>query len=253
MSNLLLSKKLPMGANFSGGSCVNSVIFTYDGAGKRIQSVEDGIVTKYLYDGMSVVVERDATDTTIATYNRGISYGGGIGGIISKTDAFGQNSYYHYDGIGTVAGLTDSAGNLNHSYTYDAFGNQLSSEGATENNCQFQTKEVSGKSGLVYFGARYYDPRTGRWISKDPLTWGPDDPRMFLNKSDPIYELKKEYILYEGLLKPQNLNRYVYCNNDPVNWIDPWGLCGEKDGRSFWEWIKDFFTGTKNKIFYKVI
>ena len=48
---------------------------------------------------------------------------------------------------------------------------------------------------MVHFGARWYDPETGRWISKDP-------------------------ILLAG-----GLNLYAFCGNDPVNFFDPWGLC----------------------------
>ena len=54
---------------------------------------------------------------------------------------------------------------------------------------------------MVQFGARWYDAKTGRWLSKDP-------------------------ILLKG-----GLNLYVFCGNDPVNYCDPSGLC-EDDATS---------------------
>jgi len=52
-------------------------------------------------------------------------------------------------------------------------------------------------SGLYYFGARCYDPETGRFITEDPVTGSLDDP--------------------------QGLNRYVYCRNNPHKYVDPDG------------------------------
>ena len=65
---------------YPGGSTSR---YIYDGAGKRVQAIENGKVTRYLYDGLNVIIERDGFYTTKATYTRGLSYGGGIGSIIS--------------------------------------------------------------------------------------------------------------------------------------------------------------------------
>ena len=50
--------------------------YRYDGGGRRIQSVETGTITKYLYDGLNVIIERDWQNTTLARYTRGVGYGG---------------------------------------------------------------------------------------------------------------------------------------------------------------------------------
>jgi len=63
-----------------------------------------------------------------------------------------------------------------------------------ENTYKYQTKEASADTGLVYFGARYYNPLIGRFITPDPL----------------------------GMVDGANV--YLYCGNDPVNKIDFWGL-----------------------------
>jgi len=192
--------------------------YRYDGGGRRIQTVEDGVATNFLYDGLNGIIERDNSGTTRAFYHRGLSYGGGIGGIISA-HRNREPTYYHNDGIGAVTGLTDANGALLQSYAYDAFGNALSlpgnihgKRGGIDNPYGFSTKEYNHKSGLIYFGARYYDPVTGRFITKD---------------------------LWPGTVyDPGTLNKYAYCVNNPVNLIDPLGLCP-----STGEMLYDFMIG----------
>ena len=57
---------------------------------------------------------------------------------------------------------------------------------------------------LVYFGARYYDSKIGRFITKDPLTWGPDDPRVLStpNQSEPFKGL---IFQNRGVLNPDTI------------------------------------------------
>ncbi|NTV29700.1 MAG: RHS repeat-associated core domain-containing protein, partial [Candidatus Omnitrophica bacterium] len=61
----------------------------------------------------------------------------------------------------------------------------------------FTGKKLDEESGLVYFGARYYNPKLGRFITADPIVQAP--------------------------YNPQTLNRYTYCNNNPINLVDPTG------------------------------
>jgi len=165
-----------------------SLTYNYDGEGKRISTNSGATTTNYLYDGMNVILERQASSTT-ASYIRNPYAQGGIGGIISS----GQN-YYHYDGLGSAVNLTNASGTVTQSYSYDAFGNVLTQSGSTNNSHQFLSKEFDA-SGLVYFGRRYYDPKVGRFITRDPL----------------------------GITDGPNL--YSYCHNNSINRIDPWGLC----------------------------
>ena len=195
-------------------------MYTYDGVGKRVQTFEDGVIINYLYDGLNALIERNTNDTTIATYTRGLSYGGGIAGIISKVTPTAMN-YYHYDGIGGVTGLTDPAGNITQSYQYDAYGNLLTPQAPTPHG--FSTKEFSPKSGLIYFGARYYDPTIGRFITKDPYSWAPDDARNFENPNTRKNLIVKAVISYIGVRDPRNFHRYIYCLNNPANYADPLG------------------------------
>lgn len=61
--------------------------------------------------------------------------------------------------------------------------------------CTFTGREWDKETGLYYYRARYYDPMEGRFISKDPLSFAGGD-----------------------------VNLYGYVQNNPINWIDPWGL-----------------------------
>jgi len=84
-----------------------------------------------------------------------------------------------------------------------------------------ENRHAQFKTGLYYFGARYLDTRTGRWIGCDPL--GPE-------LADPMDEegkLKEGYSVLEGT------DWYSYCSNNPINMIDPTGL---DDIYSFLHW-----------------
>ena len=108
-----------------------------------------------------------------------------------------ETVYFHYDGSGNVSALSNERGSQIAEYEYEAFGNVYSEKevkGVTDYG--FSTKEKDA-TGLIYFGARYYNPQIGRWITKDPM----------------------------GMIDGPNV--YVYVGNNPVNYIDPWGYCAE--------------------------
>jgi len=124
-----------------------------------------------------------------------------MGNIIGRKDSGGSSSYYQYSALsndaGNVTSLTDSTQSTVATYEYEAFGNIVSETGTANNNYKFSTKNLDDESGLYYFGARYYDPETGRFITKDPDGGDVTDP--------------------------QSLNPYVYVKNNPLNLIDPDG------------------------------
>lgn len=180
--------------------------FAYDGNGIRTKAVEGGNVTRYYYDGLNVLFEKDAVGLTQKSYTRGLGFPGGIGGLISmkryemEDDGLEEKmSYYHCDALGSVRGLSNQDGKLSAEFDYDAFGNEFKHKGdAKKNAYRFSSKEFEDHAGLYYFGARYYDPEIGRWLTQDPLGFI-DGP-----------------------------NKYLYVANNPLNFIDPYGLLGEK-------------------------
>jgi len=89
-------------------------------------------------------------------------------------------------------------GSLAASYTYDPFGNILSSAGvfAGINPFRFSTKYLDFETGLYYYGYRFFIPELGRWVNRDPME-------------------------EEG-----GLNLYVFAKNGPINLFDLLGLKG---------------------------
>jgi RHS repeat-associated protein len=82
-----------------------------------------------------------------------------------------------------------------------------------------------GDAGLFYVGARYYDPAVGRWTSADK--WLGD------------------------LYRPLSLNRYLYCEDEPVNYVDPSGNIPQwvKDwAKTAWEWTKEHASDIRKGI-----
>jgi len=106
-------------------------------------------------------------------------------------------SFYQYDGRGTVRLLTNSAGAVTDSYEYDAYGNLFTKQGSTPNNYLYRGEQFDSDLGLYYLRARYYNPNTGRFMSRDPEDGDQTDPK--------------------------TLHKYLYTGGDPVNGWDPTG------------------------------
>ena len=105
-------------------------------------------------------------------------------------------SYIHQDSLSSTSVTTDSTGTLTSSVKYFPFGSQRSSTGIVPTDKQFTGQRLDG-TGLYYYGARYYDAGIGRFISPD--------------------------IYIQDSANPQCLNRYSYCINNPLKYIDPSG------------------------------
>ena len=104
--------------------------------------------------------------------------------------------FYRYDVRGSVTTIVDGTGAVVKSYDYDEFGVTTSTGDTFFNEVTF-TGSVADASGLLYMNARYYNPTTARFLSQDTYTGSASDPWT------------------------QHL--YAYCNNNPVNMVDPTG------------------------------
>ena len=134
-----------------------------------------------------------------------------------------DNHYYHHDGLGSIMGLTNENGAVEHSYFYDEFGISLGSWGTIDNHYLYTGQEYDGSiSSLYNLRARYYMPDIGRFISEDPVL----NPGLLqLNfgvacRHHQIVSLSN--ILFIG--DPQLKNAYVYVSNNPINKKDISGL-----------------------------
>jgi len=124
------------------------------------------------------------------------------GNRLLATENDGELYFYHLDRIGSPIMITDEDGEVVKEKKYEAFGNLKWSSGTYSDNREFTSKEKD-PTGFHYFGARYYSGDIGRFLSPDPISIHP-------------------FLLDLG--HPQTLNPYVYCHNDPVNYLDPLGL-----------------------------
>jgi len=147
-------------------------------------------VTRYLYDGMLVVQERDGSNNPLVAYTRGkdlsgsLQGAGGIGGLLARTHGYSggswsTHSYYHADALGNVSYLINSSQSMVASYKYDPYGRTISSSGtlASANVMRFSSKLAMDASsmGLYYYGYRFYEPKQGRWVNRDPIGEGGGD------------------------------------------------------------------------------
>lgn len=179
---------------------VDGSTFTYDGLSRRVQTVDGGNTTRYLYDGLLPIAELDASNNITRSITRGLDLSnrmqvaGGIGGILSTTSyllSAYQGSYF-YDGNGNVVDVLDVTGVVIAHYQYDPFGNKVAESGSYASQpYQWSTKDWHQASGLVYYLYRFYNPSLGRWINRDPLNeiTNFDSDYIYLNNNINKYDL----------------------------------------------------------------
>ena len=123
-----------------------------------------------------------------------------------------QIYFYYPDPAGTPLAMSDASGNVIWKADYKPFGEELLDTATVENNKMFVGKEKDKETGFYYFGARYMESPTGRFISPDSI--GPINP-----STGEINQL----ILYD----PQRLNAYAYGLNNPYKFVDKDGKVSE--------------------------
>jgi RHS repeat-associated protein len=162
-------------------------LYDYDAQGMRVRhrNSDRGDVD-YFYDGKSVVEERLPSGELLAHYNYADK-------LMSLATPAG-NQYYHIDALGSTVNLTDGQGNVKTSYFLNPWGMILEQIGESVNRHVFTGKEEDANTGLVYFGQRYYDADTGRFITEDSYLGKPDTP--------------------------ESLHRYLYCYSNPTTYVD---------------------------------
>lgn len=125
----------------------------------------------------------------------------GPGGLpLEQVDLAGTALYYDHDAIGSTRLLTQQDGHPVAYSDYDTYGRPIKPVDAALNPFGFAGQYTDASSGLIYMRARWYDPRTTQFLTRDPL----------------------------GLAGGDH-NPYGYANRDPVNLTDPSGLCATGD------------------------
>ena len=112
-------------------------------------------------------------------------------GIISQTKG-NTKEYFVSNYRGDTTAIVNSNADIIKSYDYEAFGSLKNAFAADDNPFRYCGEYFDDETGFVYLRNRYYDPSIGRFTTEDPAKSG--------------------------------LNWYAYCENNPVKYVDPWGL-----------------------------
>ena len=161
--------------SFSSGS--QKVDYLYDDSNRRLSKTfflrnEDddwqrNNVVCYLYQGLNEIGAVDEDGKISELRLLGIGKGAEIGAAIAM-EFDGKMYVPIHDHIGNVSCLVDgTSGKVYESYRYSAFGETEEQE--TINPWRFSSKRHDDETGFIYFGRRYYDAETGRWVTPDPI------------------------------------------------------------------------------------
>ncbi|MFA5167827.1 MAG: toxin TcdB middle/N-terminal domain-containing protein [Candidatus Omnitrophota bacterium] len=168
-----------------GGPAAVTTTFVYDSTGSRVKKTAGSTTT--LYFGKDYEIEGATSTKHIFLGDRRIT--------TKKSD--GTLQYIHSDHINSSNVITDANGNQSGLLEYDPYGSTVTHTGTADPKHKFTGQEEDSSTSLYYYGARYYDPQLGRFITADQYVQDPSDP--------------------------QSLNRYTYCRNNPIKYIDPTG------------------------------
>ena len=168
----------------------------YNGEGQRIQKIDgDETINYYYQDGVVAYT----TDTNGNQNSQNLI---GTDGNVLATERFQQNAtqYYLYnkDIQGSTSILVKEDGSADAIYQYTDFGEtMIQGYDQAKNEICYAGGIYDQSTGLYYLNARYYNPEDGRFLTEDTYH-GEND-------------------------KPDTQHLYVYCANNPVNYVDPSG------------------------------
>jgi RHS repeat-associated protein len=164
----------------------STATYSYNGDGLRMSKTVSGVAEPFVWDlsqGLPLPIK-----------DGGTSFIYGPGGLpVEQISSSGTVFYFHHDQLGSTRVLTDSSGAVQATFTYDAYGNTTGKTGTATTALQYAGQYVDAESGLEYLRARYYDPATGQFLSRDPIVSMTRSP-------------------------------YAYVHDNPLNALDPAGL-----------------------------
>ena len=161
--------------------------FLYDAQGRRVRKTvqenagNDWTTLKdrlFVYQDWNLLAELEAEPLTVGqSYLWGLDLSdtlqgaGGVGGLLMI--AHQEEIHYPvYDGNGNIMALINAATATESArYEYAPFGEPLRTTGpmAEKNPFRFSTKYTDTETDLLYYGYRYLNPQTGRWLNRDPI------------------------------------------------------------------------------------
>ena len=163
------------------------VRFGYDAVGRRHEREGDGVVTRFLYDGLHAV-------EVLGSAGAASPLGGLELGEHLALDESGDGFVPLTDALSSVLALTDEAGEVGVEYTYQPFGALANPAAPDPNPYRFTGREDDG-TGLYFHRARYYHPALQRFIAENPIGFA-----------------------------GAHANLYAYAQNNPLTLSDPFGV-----------------------------
>jgi RHS repeat-associated protein len=178
-------------AQVDTGGNVKTIEYAYNAANLRVRRVDTSTnVTKlYSYQGHNLAsIQKSQSGAYTANEWVYTVAPGMISNALEKhqVSAGGGSTtsqYYQYDHRGNVVAVSDSTGDIQYGYQYDAFGNIMFSfdEGAAAaptDDILFTGKDLDPDTGLYCFNARWYEPQIGLFLS--PTSTGADSEHPYL-------------------------------------------------------------------------
>jgi RHS repeat-associated protein len=160
--------------------------YTYNGDGLRVGETVNSVSTSYAWD-VAAPLPQVLANSGGATYVYGL-------GLLAQQQS-GAWQYPLADGLGSVRHQVDPLGQVVASYRFSPFGVPLAASGGQPYG--YAGEHWDAYTSLIYLRARWYDPATGRFLTRDP---------------------------FPGLATlPATQHPYVYAGNNPVNLVDPSG------------------------------
>ncbi len=187
--------------------------FSYDGLGRRSRIVEktNGVVQSEKRYAWCGAALCEERDATDAVIRRFFAQGFTAGG---------SNYFYTRDHLGSVREVVDGGGQVQSQYAYDPYGRRSALVENQPAPFAYTGHFYHPASGLFLSPNRFYSSELGRWLSRDPLG------------------------------ESQGANLYAYTGNNPLNRLDPLGLCWLGDAaRELWNLAGDKLGSAYNRAY----
>ncbi|MGN6276886.1 MAG: SMP-30/gluconolactonase/LRE family protein [Solirubrobacterales bacterium] len=160
-----------------------SQTLAYDATGLLTAKTSGGVTRHLAWD--------QSTNLPLLLNDGENSYVYGPGGLpIEQINAKEEPTYLHHDQLGSTRLLTGSGGATSATASFAPYGTLEAKTGTATTPLGFAGQDTDAETGLQYLQARFYEPQTGQFLSRDPAatltrepySYGRDNP---LNLVDP--------------------------------------------------------------------